>query len=178
MINDKNPTVAVKNELCKIDQIKNALADDGCLYDEKGDVDYSFLLDMIEGETNLHEMLLALEEKVAEYGMMQEAILLHIEMLTKRKNRIKKSSDSLRTIILSAMDRAGIQKIEGALATLSIRNTPRNLVVTDESLIPSEYFELKPKLDKKKLLEALKDGENIGGVELDNGGITLMIRRL
>lgn len=33
-----------------------------------------------------------------------------------------------------------------------------------------------PKLDKRELLKALKDGEMVRGAQLTNGGITLAIR--
>lgn len=176
-MNDINPANAVKNELTKIEQLKAMLENEGALYDENGNIDEQLIFDTIEGESNLHDMLLELEGKIAEYGTMQDAIKLHIDILNKRKTRMQRSAETLRTIILSAMDKAGIQKIEGALATLSVKNKAPSLIVTDESLIPSDYFELKPKLDKKAVTAALKDKISVPGAELDNGGISLMIRK-
>lgn len=173
----QNPSTAVKNELTKIEVLKRTLADEGALYDEKGDIDAKFLLDTIEGETDLHDMLLEIDDSVAEYEAKADAIKIRIEAMQKRKARMERSADTLRTIIMSAMDRAGIQKIEGPVSTLSVKNKPRALIVTNESLIPSDYFEINPKLDRKKLIADLKEEKKIEGAELDNGGISLQIRR-
>lgn len=172
-----SPSAQVNNELTKIQQLKKMLADESVLYDENGDVDATLLLDMIEGETDLHELLLEVDESVAQYESNVEAIKVRIEGLNKRKARMQKSADTLRTIIMSAMDKAGIQKINDACTTLSLKVKPPSLMVTDESLLPSDYFEMKPILNKKTLLADLKDGKEIQGAELSPEGISLMIRR-
>ena len=172
-----NPSTLVKNELTDIEKIKAALDESGALVDESGAIDEKLLLDTIEGESNLHELLLAIERKVFEYDTLEEAVKLQIDTLNKRKTRIKKSSETLRTIILSAMDKAGIDKIQGSLATMSVKKKPQGLVIVEEDKIPSKYFERVPKLKRKAITDDLKEGVAVEGAELDNGGISLMIRR-
>lgn len=171
ILDKQNPTVAVKNEVTNIERLKEMLRE------EDGSIDEALLLDTIEGETNLHEMLLEIEDRIAEYDMQAKAVQLRIDDLVKRKSRYKASADTLRTTVLSAMDKAGIRKIEGSLATLSVGRKPRSLVVEDESIIPSDYFKTQLVLDKKKLIEDLKDGNSVTGACMDNGGIKLQIRR-
>jgi len=167
---DKNPAQIVQKELVKIEHLKNLIAD------ENG-IDEKLLLDTIEGQTNLHEYLLMLEDEIADREATIDAIDIRIKQLQHRKLRMSKASETLRSIILAAMDKAGIKTIEGDLATLTVKTKPRNAVITDEFKIPAEFFDPQdPKLNKSRLLSALKEG-SVSGAELDNGGISLQIRR-
>lgn len=48
------------------------------------------------------------------------------------------------------MEQTGKEKFKTALNSYSIANNPPSLDVTDESLIPKQYYvEQQPKLDKK-----------------------------
>lgn len=65
------------------------------------------------------------------------------------------------------MEQTGKEKFKTALNSYSIANNPPSLDITDESLIPKQYYiEQQPKLDKKELLKVVKDGLEIKGVEL------------
>jgi hypothetical protein len=174
---EKNPSYMVKNELTKINNLKSMLEDMDALYDENGDIDEQLLLNTIEGETNIHELLLEIENQVAEHEAMADAISLRIEQMQKRKSRALKTADTLRVIILSAMDKAGIKTIKGDLATLTVKAKKPSLIIDDESAIPSDYFKMKPTLEKTKIMQDLKEGKEIKGVQLDFGGISLQIRR-
>lgn len=171
------PSTAVQNELVKIEGLKALLDDSDALYDEHGNVDEKLLLDTIEGETDLHAMLLEIDEKIAEYETTHDAIKLRIDQLIKRKNRMKRSADTLRTIILSAMDKAGIKKIQGDLSTISVGKKAASLIINDEALIPSKYWKAEPTLDKNLLKADLKENIEIPGAEMGDEGIKLMIRR-
>ena len=167
-------SVAVKEiqyEMAKVEDIKTM-----CL-SETGEIDEQLILDMIEGETNVHKLILNIEDSIADLDTNAEAIDIRIKALQGRKSRMKRSSETLRTIILSAMDKSGIKTIQGAESTITVKNKPRALIVDDESLLPSNYFKIETKLDKKKLISDLKEGVAIDGAELDNGGISLQIRR-
>src|SRR4051794_5127625 len=77
-------------------------------------MDEKCLTDTLEGESDLKEALLFLECEVAEREAMAEAAALRIKDLQARKGRIEGTAETLRNIILQAMDRAGIDKIQGA----------------------------------------------------------------
>ena len=134
-----NPATIISNELVKVNNLKALLNDMGALYDEKGEIDEKLLLDTIEGETDLHIMLLEIDDKIAEYETTYDAIKIRINQLVSRKDRVKRSADTLRTIILSAMDKSGIKKINGNFSTLSICKKPANIIINEESLIPTKY---------------------------------------
>ena len=82
---------------------------------------------------------------------------------TSNQNGVKRLKESLQEV----MEQTGKEKFKTALNSYSISNNPPSLDITDESLIPKQYYiEQQPKLDKKELLKVVKDGLEIKGVEL------------
>ncbi len=139
--------------------------------------DPALILDMIEGSTNFHEAIAAVVEEIAEDEILFAGLEAKEAELGERKARIGKSIETRRQIILLAMDKAGVPTSKGPLATLSVRPTPPKVIVTNEAEIPAAFFiPQDPKLDKKALLAALKDGP-VQGAELSNGGLSLSIRK-
>lgn len=141
------------------------------------DCDPKLLLDTIEGETNLAEACVFVLEQTHEDEILIEGLDAKIKELQVRKGRMEKSVADRRTIILMAMDRAGLSTIRSPLGTLSVRPTQPKAAITDEAIIPAKFFKPQdPKLDKAAVLDALKAGETVPGASLSNGGIQLSIR--
>ena len=46
---------------------------------------------------------------------------------------------------------------------------PPSVNVIDESIIPKKYFEYKSVIKKKEILDAIKNGEEVPGVEIVQG---------
>ena len=140
--------------------------------------DVELLSDMLEGETGLFEAIGRAVKRIGEVEALTTGIDEYAKELTSRKARLKKQAQSLRTAVTVAMSIAGKDTMELPSATVTRRTVARGLLVTDETLIPSEFWiQGDPKLDKKKLAEAVKeDGASIPGAGLDNGGETLAIR--
>ena len=62
------------------------------------------------------------------------------------------------------------KRIKSELFTFNIQNNPPSLNVEDEMNIPFEYYiPQQPKLDKKELLNAIKNGLEIEGVSIKQG---------
>ncbi len=133
---------------------------------------------VVDSETNLNEALIALAEQVQETEQTLIAGLKNrIRLLTERKQRMEKSAGTYRSLILSVMERLGTDKVVSDIMTLSARDLQRGLVIEDEAQIPSKYWVAQdPKLDRKTLLADLKEGIEIEGAGLDNGGRSLSIR--
>lgn len=162
--------MSVGHELMKWRELR------GQLEDVEG-MDELCLLDTLEGATNLKEILLDIDDEIQERESHVEALAARIEVLTARRDRHKKAIERLRTIILQAMDSAGIPKIEGPAGTLSVSNVAPALEIEDETKIPVRFWiRPDPKIDRKALAKALKE-EPVEGARLGNGGITLTIRR-
>ncbi len=127
---------------------------------------------------SLESVLGEFEAKADSYGKLIKNVESDIEGLKKEKARlemkIKRSENLIKKLkerILYCMDVAKIPEIKGDLFKFKTRNFAKQLPENIEefsSKIPDEYFiPQDPKLDKRKLLEAIKsDKVKIDGVEL------------
>lgn len=160
----------IANEIRKYRELREQLeAVDG--------MDEACLADTLEGATDLKEMILEIDREIQERETYALAIETRITILEERRRRHLKVIETCRTVILHAMDNAGLSKVEGAEATISIAKRAPDLHVENEALIPSEFFKPQPpKLDKTALRKALDEGA-VSGARLGNGGINLTIRR-
>lgn len=122
-------------------------------------------LDEVGGELedkaeNIAKLIKTLEVDVNGYKSEEK------RLSDKRKsleNRIK----SLKEYLDSAMKITGKKKFKGQLFSFNIQKNPPSVNITEQSLIPKEYFiEQEPVLDKKSLLSDLKDGKEIPGAEI------------
>ncbi|WP_053026314.1 siphovirus Gp157 family protein [Staphylococcus haemolyticus] len=143
--------------------------------------DYKQVYDLIaeqEDEQILKDTLAsindAIEDKADGYVAViktlegdNKAIDEEIKRLRQRKTSNQKGVKRLKESLQEVMEQTGKEKFKTALNSYSIANNPPSLDITDESLIPKQYYiEQQPKLDKKELLKVVKDGLEIKGVEL------------
>ncbi|MEJ7529194.1 siphovirus Gp157 family protein [Staphylococcus hominis] len=143
--------------------------------------DYQQLYDLIaeqEDEQILKDTLAsindAIEDKADGYVAViktlegdNKAIDEEIKRLRQRKTSNQNGVKRLKENLQEVMEQTGKEKFKTALNSYSIANNPPSLDITDESLIPKQYYiEQQPKLDKKELLKVVKDGLEIKGVEL------------
>lgn len=56
------------------------------------------------------------------------------------------------------------------------KQVPPKPIVTDESKLPERFFRIEKKVNKTAINEAIKNGEEIEGVTMDNGGLTIAIK--
>lgn len=140
--------------------------------------DAELKVDTVEGETGFFEALQQAVDRIGEVEAHAEGLAEYQRKIASRKARLERQADLLRTAIAAAMDAVGVKSREMDRATLTVKAKPREPVITDEALIPSEYWKPQdPKLDRAALCRAAKDGQEIPGVTLDNGGNSLTIRR-
>jgi hypothetical protein len=139
--------------------------------------DPQFILDSIEGQTDLVEACCVVLEEIQEDEVLLEGLAAKIAELQTRKGRMEKSIETRRNIILMAMEKAQVPTIRSPLGTMSSKPTPAKVVVSDEAQIPARFFKQPdPVLDRKALKEALDAKEAVPGASLSNGGLTLSIR--
>ncbi|MDW4380489.1 siphovirus Gp157 family protein [Staphylococcus saprophyticus] len=116
----------------------------------------------------------ALEDKadgyVAVIKMLEgdnKAIDDEIKRLQQRKTTNKNGIDRLKKSLKEAMETTGKTKFKTALNSYTIANNPPSKDVVDEKLIPKDYWVSQaPKINSKLLLDDLKAGKEIPGVEL------------
>src|SRR4051812_29696084 len=100
-------------------------------------------------------LCLEIAEAAVEHELQAKAVADRIAELMERKARFLRTADSLRSIVLQCMKIGGKGSITPPTLTLSVTRRGGDLVVTDESLVPSRYFKPQPPvLDKKALKEA------------------------
>jgi hypothetical protein len=99
------------------------------------------------------------------------------ERLTARKNRRKNLLESLRERMIEAMKATGIMKVEDALNTINLRAKPAKLEITDESLVPEQFFSMEKKLSKSAVNDWFKrTGEVIPGAAVIDGEYSITIK--
>ena len=139
--------------------------------------DEGMRFDLVEGETGLIEAIDAVIERMIEVEGFSDSIDATIKKLRERKERFERQSDHIRAMLQHALTVAELRKLERPAATVSLRKVAPNLVVLEESQIPSEYFVTgEPKLDRRRLAEDVKAGASVPGTTLSNGGETISVR--
>lgn len=89
------------------------------------------------------------------------------ERLATKRNAVENRIKGLKTYLDTTMRAVDKLKFKTKLFSFNIQNNPPSVDITDEKLIPQEFFiDQAPKLDKKSLLAALKDGKEIEGATI------------
>jgi hypothetical protein len=112
-------------------------------------------------------------------NMEAEAIAFKVE--AKRLSDIAsiklKSVDKVKEYIKGEMARLGKEKFSTGVHSLTVRKPVKKLNIVNDKKIPPKWFDVKvtqaPK--KKEILAALKDGQDIEGVEIVMGESSLII---
>src|SRR6185312_14420318 len=134
---------------------------------------------VIEGETDLCEAARACIVLIDEVQAHMAAIGETIARLEARRARLERRGIRIRDALLGVLDMLGRPTLPLPEATLSKRTGSASLVITDETQIPADWWEVvtSRKLKKAELARALKDEMDIPGVTLSNGAPTLAIKR-
>jgi hypothetical protein len=139
-------------ELAAATALKHQIAE---AFGDEHDID--LIRDMVEGETNLDSAI----DKVLEQMAMDVANIQGIEKfettMASRRKRLGDRVDTMRTMLLNALGILEENRIERPIALLTLKSLPPKLLVTDESEIPTSFFnQPAPVLSKKDLTDALK----------------------
>jgi hypothetical protein len=139
--------------------------------------DAELIANTIEGETNVHAAIESGLRRLLELDALMYGIDGLIANLKDRGERFEAQRDSIRTAISVAMDASGMKRFESALGTISVKAVPPKVMIVDEAAIPSRFWKPSdPKLDKKAILAAIKDKEDVPGAMLSNGSSTIQLK--
>ena len=87
--------------------------------------------------------------------------------LASRRQMQEKNVRRMKDMLTDTMQLLDIQKERTDKYTVCVQNNPVKLNIEDEQFIPAEFYEeQKPKLNRKKLTDYLKEGHEIKGTEL------------
>lgn len=98
--------------------------------------------------------------------------------LAKRRKSIESNIGRLKDYMHVSMNEVNKTKVKTALFTIYISKGKPTLEILNEQLIPEKYYgeTPPPPLDKRSLLDDLKAGEQVDGVQLGTTDATLQIR--
>jgi hypothetical protein len=151
------------------------------LFDQGLAEDIQLVADSIEGETSLLEAMEAAMDEIDECDVIEIGLVEKIKAFDARKKQIGDRRDRLRALIEQAMVATDQKSLKLKTATLALASRPPQLVVSNDADIPGRFWVEQerpaPKLDKKALAAALKENEQIPGAALDNGTVSLTVRR-
>lgn len=163
------------NPALKTSAIEREIADLLLLYPELEE-DEALRLDTIEGETGALEFLDKLLSGEREADAQSDAIKVRMDALKARKDAAERRKEGIRKLMFRLMNAASLRKVMLAEATLSVRAVPPSLVVTDEAVIPDQFWKEVRTLDRSSVLNELKAGHEVAGAQLSNGGETISVR--
>lgn len=86
--------------------------------------------------------------------------------LLKRKQALENNVQKLKTYLQTEMERMEIRKINSTLFTIQIQKNPASVEIVDEALLKPFFLLQEPKIDKKRIAEILKSGEEVKGARL------------
>lgn len=170
---DVSRKIAIETEAAK--RLLSHLRDEG----QEGDAELA--ADTIEGQTSLHEAIAAAIDQIDNCEVLVVGLKAKEEAFSDRRKNIERRAETLRAAIEQAMIATEQDKLPLPTATVFISSRKPGLMVENEAEIPSEFFAEQerpaPKLDKRALAAALAEGREVPGASLDNGTVSLSIRR-
>lgn len=91
---------------------------------------------------------------------------VEIKRLQAMKSAQTNNVKNLKLYIQQAMEQTGLDKVEGKLIKVAIQNNPPSVLVEREDSLKEYMIEQPMKLDRRSLLEDLKQGVVVAGAEL------------
>ena len=147
------------------------------LYELK--TDYLEIQQLIEDgaeglEDTLESLEAAIEDKLEGIGKVCRnldgevaALKAEEKRLADKRKSIENNMKRLKQYAQDTMLDSDMKKVKTPLFTFNIQKNAPSVSVIDDALIPKHYYvPVDPRLDKKGILERLKAGESIPGVEL------------
>ncbi len=123
-------------------------------------------LESLEGEFKLKSANVAKYIKNLEHtldGMKEAESNMH-----QRRASLEKKINHMREYLRANLEKSGIKKIDAPDISISMQKNPYKVVITNENEIPEDFIDTKETkaVNKEKIKEALKNGEEVPGCEL------------
>lgn len=133
--------------------------------------------DMMEGATDLHDVVRrALNERDDATGMV-ESIKARKADLNERQRRFERRADAMERLIANLLDTAGLPKLTLPEATITPRSAIPHVEVDDLDALPQGYFKLARVADKRAILASLTRNEDVPGAHLEGGKPGITVRK-
>lgn len=147
---------------------------------DDGEDDAELMADAVEGETDLLEAIGEALDANDEDEVLVIGLKAKEEAFASRRAAIAKRIERRTALIERAMLETDQTTLRLPTATLTLAKRAPGIVIANEADIPARFWieqeRPAPKLDKKALKEALVT-ETIPGASLDNGSVSLTVRK-
>jgi hypothetical protein len=193
----RDPGFALSQELkakqTLLDQLRALTADDP-----------DFFTDLIEGETNLLELIATLDASIVDDETLVDGAKTALDKLQNRKRTAEARIELKRRLLAHTLQQIGLKTLRTPTATLTIAEASLKAIAVAPEDIPARWWKPQPpKLDQEGLTKAVRAREKalkeaaaltdpeerdralaavetlhplIPGVTASNGGITLIRR--
>ncbi len=193
----RDPRYALSQELeakqTLLDQLRALAADDP-----------DFFTDLLEGETNLLELIAALDASIVDDEILVDGAKAALDKLQNRKRTAEARIEFKRRLLAHTLQQIGLKTLRTPTATLPIAEAGLKAIAVAPEEIPARWWKPQPpKLDQDGLTKAVRAREKalkeaapltdpeergqalaaiealhplIPGVTASNGGITLIRR--
>lgn len=118
----------------------------------------------------------AIETKVENTAFVIKSLEGNINLIDdeiKRLQTMKQTQQnnvrSLKEYIQGAMEQVGINRIQGKLIKIAIQNNPPSVRLAEDFNDDRYLIELAPKIDKRAILDDLKQGKEVKGAKIVQG---------
>lgn len=124
-------------------------------------------LDAIEDaiETKVENTAFVIKSLEANVKVIDDEIKRLQTMKSTQQNNVK----SLKLYIQDALEQVGLEKVQGELIKVAIQNNPPSVRLSEDFSNDNYLIEVAPKIDKKAILDDLKQGKEIVGAEIVQG---------
>ena len=140
-------------------------------------LDEQTLADTVEGLTDLHEIVTAIIRAALADEALATGLKGRVAEMEERLARLQDRATKRRQIAKDVMVELDLKKLAAPDFTASLRPGLPALMVLDEAVVPSIYWEPRdPRLNRQGLLADLKQGTEITGVTLSNPEPVLSVR--
>jgi Siphovirus Gp157 len=144
---------------------------------EDPQIDEQTLADTVEGLTDVHEIVASIVRAALADEALATGLKSRVAEMEERQGRLQDRAAKRRQIVKNVMVELDIKKITAPDFTVSIRCGMPALLVLDEAVVPSIYWQPSmPRLNRQGLLSELKGGAEIEGVALSNPEPVLSVR--
>lgn len=134
----------------------------------------------IESECNFVEAVSAAIRRIDELQALSDAAKALAATYTERASRLEDRKAALRDALTEALERSQApMPLRLAEGTVSLKDTPPSAIVTDEALLPDEFWRTKftKSVDLRSVTLSLREGVEVPGATLRNSRRTVSVRR-
>lgn len=120
------------------------------------------LEELKEKSSNINEYLVELKIRIESMKNLEE----HYK---KSRKTLESQMEFWKNIIKDCMITLGEKKIITDTGSITVKNNPKSVKITDENLVPEEFKteEISIKIDKKALKQRIEEGEEFEGITLE-----------